>query len=150
MKHKIFIVTFLLGNMAFGAIVPVGVLRANTQIRQLSSTTALASLHLYKKGLDKKTASKKINNILQDDDMLSDLMCKNIINGIDGVSQADIIRYISSAALFEKQIDLGSYATLVSLAQLSVSEPLSKAVLQKIEAVAGQNSNLRASFIQTG
>lgn len=150
MKHQIFIVTALLGNMAFGAVIPVGALRVNTQIRQLDSTTTLASMHLYKKGLEKQIASMKVKKILADNEALSDLMSRNIIHGIKGVSQADVVHYISNAALFDKPIDLGSYATLISLAQTSLNRPLSKGLRQKVEAVAVQNKNLRSTFMRVG
>jgi hypothetical protein len=144
MNKRILIITVFLSNIVFASVVSVPLSQNSLKNSTINSLSNMATLNLYKRGLDKEVAQKKVAESLSGDENSNDLMMLNIINQLDMLSREDVINFVSNAALHGRNIDLGSYDTLLCMIQNNDKIPLEKTVLEKLQKIAQENQNIKA------
>jgi hypothetical protein len=151
MKREMFIITVLIGNIAFAAPLPLKN-RAPREVKTSKEETKkvfrVVSKHLIDKGLEAGAAFKKVSSALQGDERMNALMIKNIVEGFEHVKYEDVIAHIGESALFEKRVDLSDYEHIIALLQRKNNRIINKKLLQRAKQVATQNKTLisRCSF----
>ncbi|MBU0721488.1 hypothetical protein KJ877_09105 [bacterium] len=146
MSKKIIIISVFVSNIVFASVLPVNIAHGSANSNRLNTLSNLAGLHLYQRGLDKKTAQQKISKSLQGDEYVNDLMAQNIIENFTKITKEDIVAYISNSALYEKSVDLSSYANIISLVQKSRTFVLDKADLEKIQKISLENTKIKSLY----
>jgi len=144
MNKRILIITVFLSNIVFASVVSVPLSQNSLKNSTINSLSNMATLNLYKRGLDKEVAQKKISDSLSGDENSNDLMMQNIISQLDALSREDVINFVSNAALHGRNIDLGSYDTLLCMIQNNGKLSLEKTVLEKLQKIAQENQNIKA------
>jgi len=144
MNKRILIITVFLSNIAFATVIPASLPHNSVKNNTINSLSNMATLNLYKRGLDKEVAQKKISDSLSGDENSNDLMMQNILNQLDALSREDIINFVSNAALHGRNIDLSSYDTLLCMIQKNSKISLEKIMIEKLQKIALQNQNIRS------
>lgn len=144
MNKRILIITVFLSNIAFATVIPASLPHNYVKNNTINSLSNMATLNLYKRGLDKEVAQKKVAESLSGDENSNDLMMQNIISQLDALSREDVINFVSNAALHGRNIDLGSYDTLLCMIQNNGKLSLEKTVLEKLQKIAQENQNIKA------
>ncbi len=103
-------------------------------------SSSIASI-LHKRGLD-VDAAKDISNNFTDDDNLFDLMIKNLENGCAILRKEEILEYLSTVALYRKNIDLTSYSCLFDMVYKVKQKPLNKKTLKQLDNIARKNNSI--------
>ena len=145
MNKRILIITVFLSNIVFATVIPEHLSNNSVKNRTINSLSNMAALDLYKRGLDKKVAQKKVLNSLQGDENSNDLMMQNILNQLDVLQREDVISFVSNAALYNRSVDLSSYDTLPCMIQKNNKISLEKTMLEKLQKIALQNQNIKSS-----
>ena len=143
MSNKIFIITVFISNIAFGAILPIATIQKTITQKNTNRISDRVSKSLYTRGIERKIAEKKVDDILENDAQTTDLMAQNIIKSIKSVKENNIIAFISQAALQGKKVDLSSYSTLIALVQKSSRTLIDTDLVQKIEKLSHENELLK-------
>ena len=143
MNKRILIITIFLSNMVFATVIPVPSSQNSAKNNTINSLSNMATQNLYKRGLDKTIAQKKIADSLLGDENSNDLMSQNILKEFEAIKREDIINFVSSAALYGKEVDLSSYATLLSIMQKTTNIALEKDALEKLQNIALQNQTIK-------
>jgi len=142
MNKRILISTVFISNIIFASVLPSQINQINLNKNRLGSFSTVVSQYLYKKGLDKEVAQKKVSNFLMGEDFENELMLQNILSNLDMLQYDNVVEYIASSALYSKKIDLSSYDTIIGMLQ-TVNSNLDKLTLQKIEKVSLENKKIR-------
>jgi len=143
MNKKILISTVFISNIIFASVLPSQINQINLNKNRLASFSNTVSLHLYKRGLDKKVAQKKVSDFLVGEDFENDLMIHNILSSFDNIEYENIVEYIANSALYSKEVDLSSYDTIIGMVQKIKNTNLDELTLQKIEKVSLQNAKIK-------
>ena len=143
MNKRILISTVFISNIIFASVLPSHINQISLNKNRLATFSAAVSLHLYKRGLDKKVAIKKVSESLVGEDFENELMINNILAQLDTVEYDNIIAYIADSILHSKEVDLSSYGTLVGMVQKISKQGLDKEVLEKIEKISSQNAKIK-------
>jgi hypothetical protein len=147
MKREILILTVIVANITFASpyIIEVRETREiNTNKNEQSNLTEAVSVYLSKRGLDESIAQQKVLNFLEGDDYTNSLMARNIISHFNEIKYEDIVAYIGECALFEKSVNLSSYADILAFLQKNNNFILQKTTLEKVEKVTLANSKMLA------
>ena len=142
MNKRILISTVFISNIIFASVLPSQINQINFNKNRVGTFSSLISLHLYKRGLDKEIAQKKVSNFLIGEDFENDLMIHNILSNLDMLDYDSIVEYIASSALYSKEVDLSSYDTIIGMVQI-INNNLDKLTLQKIEKVSLENRKIK-------
>ena len=143
MKSRILITTVFVSNIIFASVVPSQINQINFNKNRVGAFSSLISLHLYKRGLDKEIAQKKVSNFLIGEDFENDLMIHNILSNFDMLDYDSVVEYIASSALYSKEVDLSSYDTIIGMVQKIKNTNLDELTLEKIEKVSLQNKKIK-------
>ena len=143
MNKRILISTVFISNIIFASVLPSHVNQITFNKNRLGTFSSLVSLHLYKRGLDKDVAHKKVSNFLIGGDFENDLMIQNILSNLDVLEYGSVVEYIADSALYSKEVDLSSYDTIIGIVQKADGINLDKLTLQKVEKVSLQNKKIK-------
>ena len=143
MNKRILISTVFISNIIFASVLPSHINQINLNKNRLGTFSTAVSLHLYKRGLDKQVAIKKVSESLVGEDFENELMIQNILAQLDTVEYESIITYIADSVLHSKAVDLSSYGTIVGMVQKISKIRLDKVNLQKIEKISSQNVKIK-------
>jgi cytoplasmic iron level regulating protein YaaA (DUF328/UPF0246 family) len=149
MSNKIFIITVFISNIAFGAILPIATIQKTVTQKQTQRIANKASQNLQSRGIQRKIAEEKINNILDTDNVITDLMAQNILKNVKSVKEENIVEFLSQAALQGKKVDLSSYATLISIVQKSSRRLIDKEMSYTLEKLSDENKLLKLQQVVT-
>ncbi|MCD6190277.1 MAG: hypothetical protein J7K14_01900 [Sulfurimonas sp.] len=142
MNKRILISTVFISNIIFASVLPSQINQISLNENRVGTFSSLISLHLYKRGLDKEIAQKKVSNFLIGEDFENDLMIHNILSNLDMLDYDSVVEYIASSALYSKEVDLSSYDTIIGMVQI-INNNLDKLTLQKIEKVSLENRKIK-------
>ncbi len=145
MKSKILISTVLISNIVFASVLPVSTNQTNKN-KKFNTFSNAISLQLYKRGLDKNIAQKKVSKFLVGKDFENDLMVQNILNNFDIVNYNNIIEHIAKSTLYSKKVDLSSYEGIIGIVQRVYTNPLDKKTLEKIEKISLENKKIKSLY----
>ena len=143
MNKRILISTVFISNIIFASVLPSQINQINLNKNRLGTFSSLVSLHLYKRGLDKDVAHKKVSNFLIGGDFENDLMIQNILSNFNTIEYDNVVEYIANSALYSKEVDLSSYDTIIGMVQKTDGVSLDKLTLQKIEKVSLENKKIK-------
>ena len=107
-------------------------------------SSSIASV-LHKKGIDKDAAKDISNNLIEDDDLF-DLMIENLEKECAILNKEEILQYLSTVALYGKNIDLTSYSCLIDIAYKVKQKPLNKKILKQLDNIARKNDSIVSRF----
>lgn len=117
-------------------------LRSATNIQSNLNTTItenIASI-LYKRGLEEKSAKKRAEEFLEDDERLFALMLDNLLYGCSDITKEEMLEHLSTAALHRQSIALDSYAHLIDIySKIKRSTP-DKEARKKLSTIAKGNA----------
>ncbi len=142
MNKRILISTVFISNIIFASVLPSQINQINLNKNRLGTFSTVVSQHLYKRGLDKEIAQKKVSNFLVGEDFENELMLQNILSNFDMLQYESVIEYIASSALYSKEVDLSSYDTIIGMVQ-KINSNLDELTLQKIEKVSLENKKIK-------
>jgi len=142
MNKRILISTVFISNIIFASVLPSQINQISLNENRVGTFSSFISLHLYKRGLDKEIAQKKVSNFLIGEDFENDLMIHNILSNLDMLDYDSVVEYIASSALYSKEVDLSSYDTIIGMVQI-INNNLDKLTLQKIEKVSLENRKIK-------
>ena len=142
MNKRILISTVFISNIIFASVLPSQINQISLNENRVGTFSSLISLHLYKRGLDKEIAQKKVSNFLIGEDFENDLMIHNILSNLDMLDYDSVVEYIASSALYSKEVDLSSYDTIIGMVQI-INNNLDKLTLQTIEKVSLENRKIK-------
>jgi len=142
MNKRILISTVFISNIIFASVLPSQINQINSNKNRLGTFSTVVSQHLYKRGLDKEIAQKKVSNFLIGEDFENDLMIQNILSNLSMLEYDRIIEYIASSALYSQEVDLSSYETIIGMVQ-KINSNLDKSTLKKIEKVSLENKKIK-------
>ena len=143
MNKRILISTVFISNIIFASVLPSQITQTNLNKNRVGIFSSLASLYLYKRGLDKDIATKKVSSSLKGGDFENDFMIQNILSSFNTLERDSIVEYIATSALYSKEVDLCSYDTIIGMIQQTAGISLDKVTLQKIEKVSLQNTKIK-------
>ena len=143
MNKKILISTVFISNIIFASVLPSQINQISLNKNRIGTFSTIVSQHLYKRGLDKEIAQKKVSNFLIGEDFENDLMIHNILSNLDMLEYDSVVEYIASATLYSKEVDLSSYDTVIGMVQKIKNTNLDKLTLQNIEKVSLQNKKIK-------
>ncbi len=143
MNKRILISTVFISNIIFASVLPSQINQINFNKNRVGTFSSLISLHLYKRGLDKEIAQKKVSNFLIGEDFENDLMIHNILSNLDMLDYNSVVEYIASSALYSKEVDLSSYDTIIGMVQKIKNTNLDELTLEKIERVSLGNKKIK-------
>lgn len=145
-KRNFISVTLLISALALNPLLAEQHrVQTSSQLEQNRVTTTIASI-LHKRGLDEDVAKEISENLVNEDDELFALMIDNLINGCNEVNENEVLEYLSTAALHRKNVQLDSYAELVSMVSRIKQNLLDEATLKDLSAVAKRNAFYLQSF----
>ena len=142
MNKRILISTVFISNIIFASVLPSQINQINLNKNRLGTFSTVVSQHLYKRGLDKEVAQKKVSNFLLGADFENELMMQNILSNLDMLQYDSVVEYIANATLYSKEVDLSSYDTIIGMVQM-INSNLDKLTLQKIEKVSAENRKIK-------
>ncbi len=142
MNKRILISTVFISNIIFASVLPSQINQINLNKNRLGTFSTVVSQHLYKRGLDKEIAQKKVSNFLVGEDFENELMLQNILSNLDMLEYESVVEYIASSALYSKEVDLSSYDTIIGMVQ-KINSNLDELTLQKIEKVSLENKKIK-------
>lgn len=145
MKNKILISTVFISNIIFASVLPLESNKINFN-KNFNTFSSTVSLHLYKRGLEKKVAQEKVSQFLMGGDFENDLMVQNILNNFERVNYEGIVSYIAQATLHSKKVDLSSYESIIGVLQKIDYTLVDKQTLAKIEKVSLVNEKIRVLY----
>jgi len=143
MNKRILISTVFISNIIFASVLPSQINQINFNKNRVGTFSSLISLHLYKRGLDKEIAQKKVSNFLIGEDFENDLMIHNILSNLDMLDYNSVVEHIASSALYSKEVDLSSYDTIIGMVQKIKNTNLDELTLEKIERVSLGNKKIK-------
>ena len=117
----------------------VTTLSAKTQVKVNSLSNSIAK-NLHRRGIDKDISIKIAGRAFRIDEELFALMLQNVENGCSTLSKNEILDYLSTQALMQKDIVLDSYSYLVNMMHNIKGEALSKDELNNLNLLAAKNS----------
>jgi len=117
----------------------VSPLSANIQVK-INSVSASISSILHKRGLDEDAAQSITNTMIGDNEELFNAMLRNIENGCEVLTQNEILEFLSTSALFKKEVKLDSYAFLVNMVHKIKNTSLNEKTLKELQNIANKNS----------
>ncbi|MEA3372002.1 MAG: hypothetical protein U9Q40_11770 [Campylobacterota bacterium] len=142
MKNRILVSTLFISSILFASVAPY----SNSQFsskKNIKSFSSTVSLHLYKRGLDKDVAVKKVSQFFIGEDFENDLMVQNILNNFEMLSRDKLISYLADSVLYSKRVDLSSYESVVAIFQSLDGVNLNLKTLRMIEKVTLENEKIR-------
>jgi len=107
---------------------------------KLNSVSASISSILHKRGLDEDAAQSITEAMIGDDEELFNAMLRNLENGCEVLTQNEILEYISTSALFKKEVKLDSYSFLINMVHQIKKESINKETLIELQSIAKKNS----------
>lgn len=143
MNNKILVVTVLLSNIVFGAVLAVPSTLQTTKTKKTNRIAYKSAEELEERGIERSIAKTKVSATLENDEYANELMVHNILKAIPTLSEEDIIAFISNASLKNQKIDLSSYETLISLVQHKSRVLLDKDMIATLEEVSSTNEKLK-------
>lgn len=135
---QILTVTLLASALTLGAVtLPTAESKTQAKVKSISST--IASI-LHKRGLEEEASRSIAESFFQNNEELIAFMLENLKQGTTALSEDEILVYISTQALFRKNVELDSYSYLLSMTQQIRQRAPSKETMQELEKIAFQNS----------
>ena len=114
-------------------------LTASTQFKVNSISSSVAKT-LHRRGIDEDASKKIANNIFSIDEELFALMLQNLQYSYDKLSRSEIMDFLSTQALMNKNVNLDSYSYLVSMLQQIKHQSLSELDLKNLNTIATKSS----------
>ena len=143
MNKRILVSTVFISNIIFASVLPSHINQININKNRLGTFSTTVSLHLYKRGLDKSVAIKKVSESLVGEDFENELMIQNILTHLEMLEYDNIIAYIADSVLHSKEVDLSSYGTIVGMIQKVSKIKVDKNILEKIEKISLENAMIK-------
>lgn len=144
-KRNFISVTLLVTALAFNPLYAEHHVKTSSQIKQNSVSSNIASI-LHKRGLDEDAAKEISENLVNEEDDLFALLIDNLINGCNEVNKNEVLEYLSTAALHRQNVDLDSYAQLVSMVSRIKEKVLDEKTLKELSAIANSNASYAQSY----
>ena len=110
--------------------------QTRTQSNSLSNNIAN---HLYARGIERNASKKIAKRIFDGDNGATNIMLANLQSNYTTISKQEIIDFLSTEALFSKNVDLSSYDYLVSMVYKIKNRPLSSENLKELSYIAKKN-----------
>lgn len=145
MKNRILVSTVFISSILFASVVPYNSNLLSSK-KNIKSFSGAISLHLYKRGLEKDVAVKRVSQFLIGEDFENDLMVQNLLNSFEMLNYDDLINYIAESALHSKSVDLSSYEHIIGVLQSLNSVNLNNETLKLIEKVSSENKIIRLTY----
>ncbi|NOR58188.1 MAG: hypothetical protein GQ474_06670 [Sulfurimonas sp.] len=114
-------------------------LTASSQFKVNSISSSVAK-NLHRRGIDEDASKKIANNIFSIDEELFALMLQNLQHSCDNISRSEIMDFLSTQALMNKNVKLDSYAYLVNMVYQIKHQPLNQKDLKNLDTIATKNS----------
>jgi len=114
-------------------------LNASTHLKANSLSNSIAK-NLHRRGIDRDASLKIANNIFTINEELFALMLQNLEHGCDSLSKNEILDFLATQALMQKNIDLNSYSYLVNMIYQIKNKALTQKDLKNLNAIAIKNS----------
>jgi len=144
-KRNLISVTLLVTALAFNPLFAQYSNKANQLVQENRITTKIASI-LHQRGLDEDAAKEISENLVKEDEELFALMLNNLLHSCDIVEKDEILEYLSRAALHRQNVNLDSYAQLVSMVSKIKQSVLDKNTLEQLKVVAKSNTYFAQSY----
>ncbi|WP_294961935.1 hypothetical protein [Sulfurimonas sp.] len=120
-------------------------LTASTKFKANSVSSSIAK-HLHRRGIDEDASKKMATNIFIVEEELFALMLQNLKYSCDKLSRNDIMDFLSTQALMNKEVHLDSYAYLVNMVYQIKKQVLNKNDLNTLNTIATKNSLFAQSW----
>lgn len=143
MKNRILITTVFLSNIIFASVLPSHINETNFNKNRVSTFSSAVTLYLFKRGIDKDVAQKKVSDFLVGQDFENDLMIHNILSNFNTLEYDNIVDYIANCALYSKTVDLSSYDFVIGMIQTVNTVTFDELTLQKIEKITLENRKIK-------
>jgi len=143
MSKKILVVTVLVSNIVFGAVLAVPSALQTTKTKKTNRIAYKSTERLEKRGIERSVARSRISTALENDEYTNELMAHNILKSIPSLCEDDVVAFISSASLKNQKIDLSSYETIISLVQHNSRVLLDKDMIATLEQVSLTNEKFK-------
>ncbi|PHQ66067.1 MAG: hypothetical protein COB99_00380 [Sulfurimonas sp.] len=114
-------------------------LTASTQFKVNSISSSVAK-NLHRRGIDEDASKKIANNIFSVDEELFALMLQNLQHSCDNIRRSEIMDFLSTQALMNKNVNLDSYSYLVNMVYQIKHQPLNQKDLKNLNTIAIKNS----------
>ncbi len=140
-KQNIIRITLFVSILVFNPAV-ADTLRSVTNIQTNLNTTITENITsiLHKRGLEEKSAKKRAEEFLGDDERLFSLMLGNLLYGCSDITKEEILEHLSTSALHRQSMALDSYAHLIDIySKIKQSTP-EKEMRKKLSAIAKSNA----------
>ena len=148
MKRRVLFLgtVLLIGNLAF-ALPSNQNMRVRADISKYDNAFVRNVVdQLVARGLDYDVAEARVATLFGDDHAIAAISLHNFKLAFPEISHEHLIAYLSDRALFEKQMNMASYDTLVHMLQKTGKKlALSNESYQKLEQVARLNSSIELS-----
>ncbi|MBL0709037.1 MAG: hypothetical protein JJW00_08320 [Sulfurimonas sp.] len=138
-NNKTILSSVLLVSVLTLSSVTLTPLTASTEIKVKSITSSIAT-NLQNRGINKDASWKIAQTFLTIDEELFSLMLQNLSSSSLKLNKDKTLHYLSTQALMNKEVDLGSYTYLVGMAQSIKGTYLSKDDLKSLSIIAQKNS----------
>ena len=141
-KRNIISVTLLVSALAFNPLLANDLNTNTISQRQINSVTASIAHILHKRGLDEDVAKEISKNLVDEEDELFATMIHNLVNEYSGLTKEEVFEHLSTVALHRQNIQLDSYAHLLSMVSKIKGKPLSAQSLKQLSRVAKLNKEM--------
>ena len=140
-KQNILRITLFVSVLVFNpAVAQTRNQLSNIQTQQSSSVTASIANILHKRGLDEDAAHEISAQMVEDEDEMLLAMIENIVQHCEGLTQNDVLEYMSTEALHRKEVKLNSYAQLTHMFSKIKQRSPDKETRKQLSRVAKFNS----------
>ncbi|MGB5507241.1 MAG: hypothetical protein WBM70_11225 [Sulfurovum sp.] len=144
-KRNLISVTLLVTALAFNPLFAEHTLKTNLYVKENRVTSKISSI-LHKRGLDEDAAKELSENLVNEDEELFVLMIDNLLHGCNDLNKDEILEYLSTAALHRQNVELDSYAQLVSMVSKIKQKLLDEKTLEQLSIVAKSNAHYVKSY----
>ena len=146
-RSNLISVTLLVTALAFNPLFAQHNINTNILVQENRVTSKIASI-LHKRGLDEDAAKEISEKLVEEDEELFALMLNNLLYGINDLKKDEILEYLSTPALHRQNVELDSYAQLVSMVSKIKQSTLNKQTLDQLKEIAQSNSFLVQNYNQ--
>jgi len=142
-KQNILRITLFVSVLAFNpAVAETRNQLSNIQTQQSNSVTASIANILHKRGLDEDAAHEISAQMVENEDEILLAMMENIVQHCEGLTQNDVLEYLSTEALYRKEVKLNSYAQLTHMFSKIKQRTPDKETRKQLSSIAKYNSRL--------
>ena len=144
-KQNFIRITLFVSALVFNPVV-ADTLRISTNIRTNTRTTITENIAstLYKKGLEQKVARERAEELAEGNAELFTVMLNNLLYGCNDITEEEIVKYLSKAALHKQTVTLNSYDQLIDVYSKIKKLTPDKEVRERLSAIADSNALLVA------